>query len=66
MRPTFYLNLQVISYEEDEGTKLLSEQLVCKTIDKIEVYEVYKLIKDLYKPDDSLLVKDDVQPKDRE
>lgn len=65
MRPTFYLNLQVVSYEEDKGTTLLSERIICKDIDKYNVYGLYEAIntKD-YKPDDSLLVKDDVKPKD--
>ena len=58
MKPTYYLNLQVCCQEDDKGWEVISEQLVCKSIDKLEIYETFNLIKDLYKHDDSLLVED--------
>jgi hypothetical protein len=55
MRPTYYLNLQVLSYEEDEGTKILSENMFYKAIDKTDVYSEYNFLLDTtnnYRPDD--------------
>ena len=65
MRPTFYLNLQVCSQEDDYGWQVKSEKIVGTTKSIDLAYLLYNLV-GKYEPDDSFSVKDDAQPQSRE